>query len=796
MEISICNKNIKSIENTIKTLQQDLQAEFIHNDPPIEANNATFSSELQTANQNLHKKLCKLKQSQHYLPDIQPDDTFIKNLSGTEIPKEVLTILSLGPKFALAPKEPPLLDIATEVEAIIKSDVPEELKKQARGETLYTITRFSKQTKKFNRIDRYLQKAAKKAKEFLKNNRKVMVSNSDKGGVTIISKKEDYYRKIREQLSDLNNFEPIKNDPTEKLQNLINRLLDKMYRAQQISNKLKKSMKTSISIPPRLFGQIKYHKVDHPVRLIVSTINSAAYKMSRILATILRKSFKPKYSVKNSQQFIKLIRGKTIKDGNVRVSYDVVNCFGNIPAELAIEIIERDFNLIEPHTMIPKKQFIQMLRICLSEANYFVFADKFYRQKTGMFMGSSLAPILVERVIEEFVEQAILELKLDPDFWATYVDDHLTSVPKEMPEIILNKLNSFHPKVQFTMELEKENSSIDFLDTTVVKKGDKLITKWYHKPIASNRILNYYSKHPSNMVKNTAKSFIRRVFAVTHSSFHKDIIETITQILVKNNFPSKMVDQLIHEVRSSIHNQHRTNTDKSYPFINQTAFTTINNSNFGDQSTDSIPQAPNSSTIMPTSPPKPRYAGLTYVPELSESLSKLIRKHNPELKLAPRPPDKVGRLFSDMKQKLKIGECSCVVYGIPCKNCIKLYVGETKRRVDTRGDEHKTDVRNKAKNPGKSALVHHVHKTGHLFDFENTEILKKVRTARTLKIHETNQIILQGKKAVNFKKDSEHVSPEFYNLVLNSKKRRCVNPGRRSRLEVNIGHMFNKCDDR
>lgn len=65
--------------------------------------------------------------------------------------------------------------------------------------------------------------------------------------------------------------------------------------------------------------------------------------------------------------------------------------------DLALEIIERDFHLIEEHTPIAKEDFMTMLRICLKEANYFVYEDKFYRQKRGMFMGSSLAPILVER---------------------------------------------------------------------------------------------------------------------------------------------------------------------------------------------------------------------------------------------------------------------------------------------------------------------------------------------------------------------------------------------------------------
>lgn len=69
-------------------------------------------------------------------------------------------------------------------------------------------------------------------------------------------------------------------------------------------------------------------------------------------------------------------------------------------------------------------------------------------------MGSSLAPIMVERVIEDTVDRALNDLKLNPDFWYMYVDDHLTSIPKEMAEKLERKLNSYDPDVQFTMVVE------------------------------------------------------------------------------------------------------------------------------------------------------------------------------------------------------------------------------------------------------------------------------------------------------------------------------------------------------
>lgn len=111
-------------------------------------------------------------------------------------------------------------------------------------------------------------------------------------------------------------------------------------------------------------------------------------------------------------------------------------------------------------------------------------------------------------------------------------------------------------------------------------------------------------------------------------------------------------------------------------------------------------------------------------------------------------------------------------------------------------EEHKRDVLNIAKTANSkkgTALVVHIAETGHDFNFNSKEIMKKVRYKRTLKIEEANHIILLEDTAVNLKKDAAHISPVFYNLIKNSKrKKRPVNPSRRMSNMVSLEHnMFN-----
>lgn len=169
----------------------------------------------------------------------------------------------------------------------------------------------------------------------------------------------------------------------------------------------------------------------------------------------------------------------------------------------------------------------------MTECNTFIYKNEYYRQKLGMFMGSSLAPVLVGRAIE-----ALEKLNFRPIFWFTYVDDHLTYIPRNQKNNLLEASNSFN--IQFTIEKEKENT-INFLNMTVIHSQNKLITKCYSKEIASNRILNYYLAHPKHTIKYTAQSFIEKVFDLSHKRFTEENKKLIFDILEKNSFPSKYV---------------------------------------------------------------------------------------------------------------------------------------------------------------------------------------------------------------------------------------------------------------
>lgn len=71
---------------------------------------------------------------------------------------------------------------------------------------------------------------------------------------------------------------------------------------------------------------------------------------------------------------------------------------------------------------------------------------------------------------------------------------------KECRQLIMNRRNKFlyfsvFLRLQCTCEMEN-NNWLNFLDITIIRENDKLITNWYKTPTFSGRYINYYSSHP------------------------------------------------------------------------------------------------------------------------------------------------------------------------------------------------------------------------------------------------------------------------------------------------------------
>ena len=82
----------------------------------------------------------------------------------------------------------------------------------------------------------------------------------------------------------------------------------------------------------------------------------------------------------------------------------------------------------------------------------------------------------------------------------------------------------------------------------------------------------------------------------------------------------------------------------------------------------------------------------------------------------------IGQYLPSPKDPITSVEITCVVYEVLCKNYDFVYVGQTKRDLNSRLKEHQRAI--KQQKPKNSALCEHVILFNHVIDWPNSRILK------------------------------------------------------------------------
>ena len=81
-------------------------------------------------------------------------------------------------------------------------------------------------------------------------------------------------------------------------------------------------------------------------------------------------------------------------------------------------------------------------------------------------------------------------------FWHRYVDDTFVIHKEANKQVFLQHINSVDPAIRFTVEDNKEDGSIPFLDTIVKPEADgSLSITVYRKPTHTGQYLQWDSHH-------------------------------------------------------------------------------------------------------------------------------------------------------------------------------------------------------------------------------------------------------------------------------------------------------------
>ena len=261
---------------------------------------------------------------------------------------------------------------------------------------------------------------------------------------------------------------------------------------------------------------IKTHKTNNPARVITSDCGTPTENLSLFVEKYCKVVIESiPCRVRDTSHMLDIIdelNVKGIQEDDLLVSFDITNMFPSIDNQVGIERVRCKLSEQANNFDIPVDCIVDALKICLKR-NCSTYDGQFWLQENGTAMGpknaSSYADIVAEEVDKQVVESQNIysELKC----WFRFRDDTfvLWRGSVERLQAFFQRLNTFDPNLQFTMEIG--GSSLHFLDLMITITGNKLKTSIYSKPTDAHLYLNAKSSHPKSQILGIARGVALRL---------------------------------------------------------------------------------------------------------------------------------------------------------------------------------------------------------------------------------------------------------------------------------------------
>ena len=667
-----------------------------------------------------HKKLIDLGLP-YQASKLSPEDV-IYNLSNTTLTPNQKTALSLGLDFCFNPTKLNYNSYFLGMENLYKNlnqcgiyhaapDAPNLFRTKFKSIALQTYYKFKPRQSSF-------QKDMISALKELRSNKELIITKPDKGNGTVILERQDYIRKMMDLINDPINFKKLDVDIYKqiiKLERKNNRLVDKMVADGVVTSLQGNKLKSRGSRPGVMYGLPKVHKQNVPMRPILSMSGSFNYELSRYMVPVLAPLSRNEYTVSDSFDFVQDIGQKT-NHNYVMASFDVKSLYTNVPVRETCEIV---LNKLFPHNDsvhegFNKSLFEKVLNNCIE--NFFLFNNQAYEQVDGLPMGNSISAVLAN-IFMSHHEQIWLDncpIEFKPVMYRRYVDDtFLLFRNANHVKTFQDYLNKQHDRIQFTCEIEK-NNSLAFLDCSVTKHGNVFHTSSYRKPTYTGLGMKFDSAISDKYKFNLIDCLIDRAYKInsTVTQFCKEL-QRLRTFFSANGFNIFSVERKISKKLDCIKNPK-----------------------------PSIPTA-NKRIVYGKIPFMSCWHNKVFEKTIA---SEIINEFFPHLNLVLIFTNSmsIARMFPF---KDVVPKCvrSNVIYIYKCGICNSTYIGETARHYKTRVSEHMGISPLTGARMAKitSHIYGHFLETGHRVLEKNFSILYScnsydLQTSESIAIHELN----------------------------------------------------------
>lgn len=121
-----------------------------------------------------------------------------------------------------------------------------------------------------------------------------------------------------------------------------------------------------------------------------------------------------------------------------------------------------------------------------SHFNFFIHTN--YSKIFGTAMGSTISSTVANLAMENMEKEIRSKLDYVPHVYKTYVDDCILCIPVNKLDYTHLVFSSYHPRIQFTIEKQTENT-LRFFDIKInYNENGQIETDWFTKSIWSLNI--------------------------------------------------------------------------------------------------------------------------------------------------------------------------------------------------------------------------------------------------------------------------------------------------------------------
>ena len=397
----------------------------------------------------------------------------------------------------------------------------------------------------------------------LARNEDVVVKRSDKCKGLVLLNTDDYVSKMQ---NITQHYEEVPKNPTPKIEATTKRVIHDTLDGK-LGEKIVRNILPQCSRTAELYGLPKDHKADIPLRPIVSACDDPVDKLTWVLERVITQllPFVPAH-LKNTTQFLDKVKEKYpqgFEPGTILFSVDVVNLYGNIPVEEGIQACMTMLREHEAHVDtfgMTLEDIERLLKHCLTQ-NFVRFGSKYFRQRTGIAMGSRVAPPLAITFMHTLESVFLGSSRAQPSLYLRYIDDVFGVWQHGLPSLLeyFELLNSVHPSIKFTLEHTADTGTLSFLDTLIkVTETGQYTTELFIKPMSANVILHFNSAQPISVKRATVRSqYLRALRLSSPGDSTVRSLEKIDRLFRHNGYPPAILRRARKEAERAYHDERR-----------------------------------------------------------------------------------------------------------------------------------------------------------------------------------------------------------------------------------------------